>query len=106
MNYNMFQFVLSEIREDDVFRNNSRNPQVPVEYQLMVALAKFGHYGNAMGVKSVARDFRVSGELAIRDVKAMQKLIQSVYNRRDRCDVDSSGHSRTPQHSRSMDSMA
>lgn len=56
--------ILEEIRNDPVFRNDSWNPQAPVEYQLMVALSRFGHYGNGVSVMSVARNFRIAGEFS------------------------------------------
>jgi hypothetical protein len=65
MDHNGFNMVLGYIKEDPVFRSNSRNPQAPVEYQLMFALARSGHYGNGMSVHSVAQTFRIAGQYAL-----------------------------------------
>lgn len=54
-------FIFNEIKEDPVFQNQSRNPQAPIEYQLMVALYRFGHHGNGGSAKAVARTFQISG---------------------------------------------
>ncbi|KAJ9125016.1 hypothetical protein QFC24_002949 [Naganishia onofrii] len=61
-----FFHLLNHIKDDDVFRNDSRNPQAPIEYQLMVALSHLGHHGNSNSARSVARQFRIAGELFLR----------------------------------------
>ncbi|KAF5335636.1 hypothetical protein D9758_014792 [Tetrapyrgos nigripes] len=45
-----FDGLVSAIQGDEVFHNNSNNPQMPVEEQVAIALYCFGHYGNAASV--------------------------------------------------------
>jgi hypothetical protein len=109
MNYEMFQVVVDQIRDDDVFRNNSRNPQAPVEYQLMVALAKFGHYGNAVGARSIAKDFRVAGEkdnALRRHLLLLTIMITLRYTRGDCGQMDAACYYCTAFYPGSMDTMA
>lgn len=54
-----FDYLLSIIRDDEVFQNNSNNPQLPVAEQLVIALYRFGHYGNAASTMKVALQFGV-----------------------------------------------
>jgi hypothetical protein len=49
-----FDHLVLAIRDDEVFCNNSNNPQMPVEEQLAIALYRFGHYGNAVSMLKVA----------------------------------------------------
>lgn len=62
MDHDGFKFVVNAIRDDDIFCNHSRHAQEPVDYQVMVALSRLGHYGNGVGARSTARTFRVSGK--------------------------------------------
>lgn len=48
-----FDALVELLRDNEVFHNNSRNPQAPVEKQLAVALYRFGHFGNAAGIEEV-----------------------------------------------------
>ncbi|KAI9905281.1 hypothetical protein PsorP6_014326 [Peronosclerospora sorghi] len=43
--------------DNHVFQNNSRNPQRPVNEQLMVTLKRFGRFGNGAFVGMLARFF-------------------------------------------------
>ncbi|KAJ7443147.1 hypothetical protein FB451DRAFT_1190265 [Mycena latifolia] len=54
-----FDDLLAAIKDDDVFQNNSNNPQMPVAQQLVIALYRFGHYGNAASTMKVALQFGV-----------------------------------------------
>jgi hypothetical protein len=63
VDHNGFHRILEYIKDDPVFRNNSRSPQTAVEYQLMVALSRFGHNGNGISIHSVAQTFRISGKM-------------------------------------------
>ena len=49
-----FDKILTEISADSLFVNHSRHPQMPVDYQLAIALYRFGHYGNAASLQRVA----------------------------------------------------
>ncbi|KAI9913927.1 hypothetical protein PsorP6_006589 [Peronosclerospora sorghi] len=46
--------------DNHVFHKNSRNPQRPVNEQLMVTLKRFGCFGNGASVGMLARFFRIS----------------------------------------------
>lgn len=50
-----FEFLLTLIENNTVFHNNSNVPQLPVSYQLAIALYRFGHYGNASSAAQVAQ---------------------------------------------------
>ncbi|TFK59474.1 hypothetical protein BDN72DRAFT_780670 [Pluteus cervinus] len=54
-----FDDLVNTIADDDVFHNNSNNPQAPVSHQLVVALYCFGHYGNAASTDKVALHFGI-----------------------------------------------
>ncbi|KAF8911103.1 hypothetical protein CPB84DRAFT_1743218 [Gymnopilus junonius] len=54
-----FDALCEAIRDDEVFQNNSNNQQMPVERQLIIALYRFGHYGNAASTMKVALQFGV-----------------------------------------------
>jgi hypothetical protein len=45
-----FDDLVTTIKDDPVFHNNSNNPQMPVA----IALYHFGHYGNAASQMKVA----------------------------------------------------
>lgn len=62
MNRELFSFILSEIEDDDVFANRAYYKQHPSSYQLMVAMYRFGHYGNAASVKETAKLFKIAGK--------------------------------------------
>jgi hypothetical protein len=49
-----FDAIVEKIQGDQVFHNNSHNSQLPVAYQLAVALYHFGHFGNAVSMQEVA----------------------------------------------------
>jgi hypothetical protein len=49
-----FDVIVEKIQGDQVFHNNSHNSQLPVAYQLEVALYWFGHFGNAVSMQVVA----------------------------------------------------
>ena len=49
-----FDDLVTVIHDDEVFQNNSNNPQVPVDEQVAIALYCFGHYGNAASTLKVA----------------------------------------------------
>jgi len=50
-----FDRLLEKIKDDPVFTNNSQNDQMPIEEQLAILLYRFGHYGNAASLDSVAK---------------------------------------------------
>jgi hypothetical protein len=49
-----FDDLVTAIKDDEVFQNNSNNPQMAVEEQVAIALYRFGHYGNAASTMKVA----------------------------------------------------
>jgi hypothetical protein len=51
----VFDSLLELVRDDPIFQNNSNQPQLPVQYQLAIALFRFGHHGNAASVESIAQ---------------------------------------------------
>ncbi|EPS93115.1 hypothetical protein FOMPIDRAFT_58988 [Fomitopsis schrenkii] len=55
-----FDDLVSTLRDHEVFQNHSNNPQLPIEQQLLIALYRFGHYGNAASTMKVALQFGVS----------------------------------------------
>ncbi len=54
--------LLSRIEGSHVFTNNSHNPQMGVKFQLLVALAHLGLYGNGASVVILAHLFGISGQ--------------------------------------------
>lgn len=54
-----FDALVEAIRDDEVFQNNSNNSQMPIEQQLVIALFRFGHYGNAASIMKVSLQFGV-----------------------------------------------
>jgi hypothetical protein len=54
-----FDALVAAIKDDEVFHNNSNHPQMPVEEQVVIALYRFGHYGNAASTIKVALQFGV-----------------------------------------------
>jgi hypothetical protein len=49
-----FDKLVTSIRDDAIFTNDSRNGQMPIEDQLAITLFRFGHSGNAAGLQKVA----------------------------------------------------
>ena len=49
-----FDDLISIIKDEDVFLNNSNNEQMSVEHQVAISLYRFGHYGNAVSTVKVA----------------------------------------------------
>jgi hypothetical protein len=49
-----FDDLVSIIKDEDVFLNDSNNEQMPIAHQLAIALYRFGHYGNAVSTVKVA----------------------------------------------------
>ena len=50
-----FNALLTLIENHPTFYNNSYQEQMPIEYQLAIALYQFGHFGNAASVELVAQ---------------------------------------------------
>ena len=55
MDPHTFNVLISLIEDHLAFQNNAHTPQLPVPYQLGIALYQFGHFGNAASVKAVAQ---------------------------------------------------
>lgn len=61
-----FDFLVELIQNDAIFSNNSNNPQLPIQYQLAIALYRFGHYGNASSAEAVAQWAGCSAGLVVK----------------------------------------
>lgn len=59
LNPDTFDALASVISYHPVFHNSSHNSQLPVEWQLAIALFRFGHYGNAASISKTAVWFGV-----------------------------------------------
>ncbi|KAF8166165.1 hypothetical protein BJ912DRAFT_1003126 [Pholiota molesta] len=55
VNPTTFDKMVEQLSIHPVFQNNSPNGQMPIEDQLSIALYRFGHFGNAAGLRKVAR---------------------------------------------------
>ncbi len=49
-----FGALVSELEGADVFHNQSNNTQMPVDRQVLIALKRFGAYGNGISLHDVA----------------------------------------------------
>lgn len=49
-----FDHLVVRLQDDPVFSNNSGNSQISVEEQVAITLYRFGHFGNAASLQSVA----------------------------------------------------
>ena len=49
-----FDKIVRKIQDHLIFYNDSNNPQIPVEQQLVITLYRFGHDGNAASQAAVA----------------------------------------------------
>jgi hypothetical protein len=58
-----FQELLMHIENHTIFQNNSNNRQRPVHHQLLVALKRFGCFGNGAAIGNIARVFGLSGNV-------------------------------------------
>lgn len=58
---NFFQ-LLALIEKHEIFHTAGRRPQRPVHHQLLVALKRFGCFGNGASVGNIARSFGLSGK--------------------------------------------
>ncbi|KIM75657.1 hypothetical protein PILCRDRAFT_78650 [Piloderma croceum F 1598] len=54
INPTCFDDLVNVICDDEIFQNNSNNPQMPVDEQLAIALYRFGHYKNTASTMKVA----------------------------------------------------
>lgn len=50
-----FDYLVELIEPHSIFYNNSNNPQLPVDIQLAIFLARVGHYGNAASPEDLAQ---------------------------------------------------
>ncbi|KIJ27662.1 hypothetical protein M422DRAFT_139507, partial [Sphaerobolus stellatus SS14] len=50
-----FNLLVTTIEDHHIFENRSNTPQMPVQYQLAITMFRFGHFGNATSVESVAQ---------------------------------------------------
>ncbi|KAG2219657.1 hypothetical protein INT45_012358, partial [Circinella minor] len=57
-----FYDLVDKIKNDQVFQNNSYICQAPVREQLIVALYRFGMYGNGASAGQVARHFGIGAD--------------------------------------------
>jgi hypothetical protein len=56
-----FQELVALVEGHSVFQNNSKNKQRPVYLQLLVALNRFGCFGNGAAIGRIALKFGLSG---------------------------------------------
>jgi len=70
-----FDGILDIFDGHPIFYNGSNQPQMAVERQLAIGLFRFGHYGNAVSVESVAQWAGCSAGMV---VKATRRIIQAV----------------------------
>lgn len=54
VNPTTFKRLLELLKDHHIFYNNSNSPQLPVEVQLAIYLARAGHYGNGSSVVEIA----------------------------------------------------
>src|SRR6266581_2095159 len=50
-----FDILVSLIEHHSIFQTHSQTPQLPVPYQLAIALYRFGHFGSVVSVEAVAQ---------------------------------------------------
>lgn len=78
-----FDTLLVEIERHSVFSNNSHCPQMPVEQQLAIALYRFGHYGNAVSLRKVAKWAGVGkGTVLLVTRRVMTALLEPEFRKR------------------------
>ena len=51
----IFDHIVNQIREHEIFDSHGNNLQLPVSVQLAVFLNHAGHYGNAISLEDVAQ---------------------------------------------------
>jgi hypothetical protein len=51
----IFDDILDQISDHQIFFNQSNNPQLPISIQLAIFLNRAGHYGNAISLEDVAQ---------------------------------------------------
>ena len=75
-----FDKILTKISANPLFMNQSRHPQMPIDYQLAITLYRFGHYGNAASVQRVAKWAGVGkGTVLIVTQRVMAAVLQSSF---------------------------
>jgi hypothetical protein len=70
-----FDALHHTIGDDTVFQNESQNEQMPVDHQLMIALYRFGHFGNGASVTKIANYFGVAFGTVINSTKRVMTAI-------------------------------
>ena len=50
---NCFDGLIETIQDDPIFHNQSNNLQMPIDEQVVIALYRFGHYGNGVSTMKV-----------------------------------------------------
>ncbi|KAG2059217.1 hypothetical protein BDR06DRAFT_860497, partial [Suillus hirtellus] len=51
----MFDDILNQISNHQIFSNQSNNPQLPISIQLTIFLNHAGHYSNVISLEDVAQ---------------------------------------------------
>lgn len=49
-----YHLLVDKLKDEPVFHNDSNNPQMPVHLQILIALKRFGAYGNGVAISEVA----------------------------------------------------
>jgi hypothetical protein len=70
-----FDAILDKISWHPIFLNSSTQEQMPIAEQLAIALFRFGHFGNAASVESVAQWAGCSAGMV---VNATRRVIQAI----------------------------
>jgi DDE superfamily endonuclease len=76
-----FEFILQNIKSHPVFQNNSSAKQFPIEYQLQIALFRFGRFGNSASLKDIERTFGVSEGTVI---NATRRVVEAILSLEDK----------------------
>ncbi|KDQ21342.1 hypothetical protein BOTBODRAFT_123031, partial [Botryobasidium botryosum FD-172 SS1] len=78
-----FDALLTEIEHHSAFSNNSYSAQMPVEQQLAITLYRFGHYGNAVSLRKVAKWAGVGkGTVLLVTRRVMTALLEPEFRKR------------------------
>ncbi|KIJ31769.1 hypothetical protein M422DRAFT_70812 [Sphaerobolus stellatus SS14] len=76
-----FDAVLSRIIEHPVFFSQGPKPQMPVQYQLAISLFRFGHFGNAASVESIAQWAGVSAGQVVKCTRRIMIAFASLHDK-------------------------
>lgn len=78
---NTFDQLLASIKNHHIFVSNGNNDQLPVEAQLAITLYRFGHFGNAASVDSIAQWAGVSAGLVVKSTRRVMVTFSSMHDK-------------------------